>query len=102
MPKPSFANNSILIAPVQCELTRNGYGLNFGGILMALLDIDGAVVLRRLDIIHLSCRRAHSPGHLVAQAALPQKATTAGDDGFQAPSTMMLLPPIRDVHRPEQ
>jgi hypothetical protein len=91
-----------MIASIWCELTQNGYGLNFGGILMALLDIDGAVVLRHLDIIHLSCRRAHSPGHLAAQAAPPQKATTAGDDGFQAPSAMILLPPIGDVRQPKQ
>ncbi len=69
---------------------------------MALLDIDGAVVLQGLDIIHLSCRRAHSPGHLAAQAAPPQKTTTAGDDRFQAPSAMMLLPPIGDVRQPER
>ncbi len=91
-----------VIASVRCELTRNGYGLNFSGILMALLDIDGALVLQRLDIIHLSCRHAHSPGHLAAQAAPPQIATTAGDDGFQVPSVMMLLPPIGDVRLPKQ
>ncbi len=89
------------IASVRCKLTQNGYGLNFDGILMALLDIDGAIFFRCLDIICLGCRCTHSPGHLAAQAAPPQKATTVDDDEFQAASAMMLLPPIGNVCQPE-